>query len=230
MKQLTLEITVACSKPRISRTLSLPDTSTFDLFNLMIQASYGLMNRQEYAFMEKANGKGFSCCLFEEDCMDMPSDEDGVRNSMMTHLDDYFEKNEKLQYRYGVWVFNITLKKAEPTTDPYVALSEGIGKIIDEDCGGIYGQMAIKEAFTHYASEPIADYFRKMLKLKKGQTVDFDMDQSEFDMRVFSVESVCRMIHLLSSHMNDDEYGDDDLWDDLGIHPPKFGGGGPLLN
>lgn len=220
-QEFIIEITVLHSEPKIWRRMSVETTLSFDMLHMLTQAAFSMAGIDDYEFTasDKATGR---CLyrLFSEEEEDEIGDKYGERNSSQVGLTDYFPKKKKIYYKSGMWDFCIELKEVKTVEYPLNELLEGEGLILFEDFGGVYGQMAIREALEKHADEPIADYVRKMLGLRKNAKVDFDLAQAHFYEEAKAVDRLSYLMRAVMEHLEeldalDDNEFDDELDDDF---------------
>ena len=182
--------------PRVTRTFSIPPSTTFFTLHHAIQIAFGWQNQHSHQFeisnipaiwiddkKSPPQPTGPHTLLTIQNA-EMYSDGDDTPSvdEKTTKLSDVFEqdqyKNKALEYTYDFgdsWEHSVVLlgRAEESVSSNYIFCISGEGASVAEDCGGVDGWEGLKEAVTKYKEGKTLDDDEKDLvkwfkKLRKG--------------------------------------------------------------
>lgn len=155
-------------KPPVWRRVLVPAQFTFSGLHAVIQDSFGWCNAHLYMFNETPYSKNLTITEPDEDDWDKPD-----YNALEFTLGEFFGKGEEIKrlcyvYDFGDdWIHDITLEKVISEYSECPSCVAGKGACPDEDCGGLWGYAAMKEAgdvndATYFDVEEVNDLLSDM--------------------------------------------------------------------
>ena len=164
---LTLKISLNNVKPRVTRTIQVPDTCTFEQLHNTIQDAMGWEDAHLFAFYDLDDND-----IYNMNCIDTDDDDDDDTNTTMNQM----IKNVvfPIIYMYDMgdsWEHRITLMKTanKKVASVYPIILKGACACPPEDIGGSWGFADMKAALLK--DDP------------DGEFEDFhEYDPNEFDM------------------------------------------------
>lgn len=202
--------------PRVTRTFSIPPSTTFYTFHLAIQIAFGWQNQHSHQFEisnipaiwiddkkkpPRPSGPPILLTIHNTQLSCVIDDTPSV-DEKTTKLSDVFEqeqyKNKYLEYMYDFgdsWEHSVDLlgRAEEYISSNYIFCLSGEGAPVAEDCGGVDGWEGLKEAVTKYKEGKKLDNDDKDLvqwfkKLRKGDLNIWDWDQVKVNQQLKSLD------------------------------------------
>jgi Plasmid pRiA4b ORF-3-like protein len=203
--------------PRVTRTFSIPPSTTFYTLHLAIQIAFGWQNQHCHNFEisnipaiwlddekspPKSTGPRTLLTIGNTEMYSEGDDTPSV-DERTTKLSDVFEqeqyKNKYVEYMYDFgdsWEHSVVLfGRAEECASPnYLFCLGGEGAPVAENCGGVDGWEGLKEAITKSKEGKALDDDEKDLvkwfkKLRKGNLDVWDWDMAKVNTQLESLDN-----------------------------------------
>lgn len=182
MSKFQLKISLKGAKPPIWRRVVIDADLPLEDLHLVIQTVMPWSDSHLHQFIK--NRKLYSCPSLYDDFW---GENDTIDYSDMTVSDLLSSEKDKITYEYDFgdgWEHDILLEKILPSSSsnsPRAMYITGKNACPPEDCGGIYGYMALLEIINDPTHENYK-YMREWMGLEEGEVFDpkdigFDPDE-----------------------------------------------------